>query len=99
MEELNRQRGPATPKGRSSTAAGLALAAAAVVVGTVVGSWASFSFWETVPLVPCVIGAGVLAAAAAFRRRGRAIAVVVGLTVSAVTFVAALMMTLARWEG
>jgi hypothetical protein len=50
--------------------------------------------------VPCLVGAGVLAAIAVYLGTRRwLIAIAVGLLVSAATFVAALLVTLARWEG
>jgi hypothetical protein len=78
----------------------LALASVAVFVGGLIGAWATFDFWETIPLVPCMIGAGFLAALALYARRGGFLGpLAVGLAVAAATFVATLFVTLARWEG
>jgi hypothetical protein len=81
-------------------AAPFALASVAVLVGSVIGAWATFDFWETIPLVPCVLGAGTLAALALYARRGGFLApLALGVAVAAATFVATLFVTLARWEG
>ena len=78
----------------------LALASVAVFVGSLIWAWATFDFWETIPLVPCVLGAGTLAALALYARRGGFLAPLgVGLAVAAATFVATAFVTLARWEG
>jgi hypothetical protein len=77
-----------------------ALASAAVLVGSVIGAWATFDFWETIPLVPCVLGAGTFAVLALYARHGGFLApVALGVAVAAATFVATLFVTLARWEG
>jgi hypothetical protein len=78
----------------------LAVASVAVFVGSVIGAWATFDFWETVPLVPCVLGAGVLAGLSLYARRRRFLgSVLLALAVAIATFVATLFVTLARWEG
>ena len=78
----------------------LALASVAVFAGSLIWAWATFDFWETVPLVPCVIGAGLLAALALYARRGGLLGpLAVGLAVGVATFVATAFVTLARWEG
>jgi hypothetical protein len=84
----------------------LALASICVVVGSVVWAWATFDFWETVPLVPCAGASGLLAAGAVYsgwtgvglwRRAG--LAVFVGVAVALATFIGTGLMTLYRWEG
>ena len=76
------------------------LASVGVVVGSLVWAWATFDFWESVPLLPCVAVAGGLAAIAVYAaRRTVAAAVAVGVLVSAATFIGTLLITLARWEG
>jgi uncharacterized protein YqgC (DUF456 family) len=78
----------------------LAIASVAVLVGSLIGAWRTADFWETIPLVPCVVGAGTLAAAALYaRRRQTAEAVVIGLGVAFVTLVGTLLIALGRWEG
>ena len=78
----------------------LALASVAVFVAGVIGAWATFDFWETIPLVPCVVSAGLLAALVLYARRGGFLGpLALGLAVAAATFVATLFVTLARWEG
>lgn len=70
-----------------------------MVVGSVIGAWATFDFWETIPLIPCVLGAGILAALALYARRGGWVGpLVLGLAVTFVTFVATAFVTLVRWE-
>jgi uncharacterized protein YqgC (DUF456 family) len=83
------------------TASGLlALASVAVFVGSLIGAWATFDFWETIPLVPCVLGAGILAALALYVRRRRLLgALMLGLAAAFVTLVGTLFVTLSRWEG
>lgn len=76
------------------------MASIAVFVGSLFWAWATFDFWETVPLIPCVLGAGILAALALYlRRRRRLPALMLGIGVTLVTFVATLLVTLSRWEG
>ncbi len=78
----------------------LALASVAVFAGSLIWAWATFDFWETVPLIPCVIGAGFFAALALYARRGGLLRpLAVGLAVGVATFVATAFVTLARWEG
>jgi hypothetical protein len=86
--------------GARAAAAVLALASAGVAIGSVAWAWATFDFWETVPLIPCVLAAGSLAGLAVYaaaRRLG--VAVAIGALVSAATFIGTLVVTLARWEG
>jgi Na+-transporting NADH:ubiquinone oxidoreductase subunit NqrD len=76
------------------------MASVAVFFGSLIGAWATFDFWETIPLVPCVLGAGILAALALYVRRRRLLgALLLGLAVTLITFVGTLFITLARWEG
>jgi hypothetical protein len=85
---------------RITASALLAVASVAVFVGSLVGAWATFDFWETIPLVPCVLGAGILAALALYARRRRFLGpLVLGLAVAFVTFLSTLFITIARWEG
>ena len=72
----------------------------ACFAASVAGAWATFDFWETVPLVPAVIGTGCLAGLAVYLfRAGRLAALVVFAAVAAATFVSTLLVTIARWEG
>jgi hypothetical protein len=76
------------------------MASVAVFFGSLIGAWATFDFWETIPLVPCVLGAGILAALALYVPRRRLLgALLLGLAVTLITFVGTLFITLARWEG
>jgi hypothetical protein len=76
------------------------MAAVAVFFGSLIGAWATFDFWETIPLVPCILGTGFLAAAALYLRRRRLLgALILGLAVTSMTFVGTLFITLSRWEG
>jgi hypothetical protein len=76
------------------------MASVAVVFGSLIGAWLTFDFWETIPMVPCVLGAGILAALALYVRSRRLLgALMLGLAVTGVTFVATLFVTIARWEG
>jgi hypothetical protein len=78
----------------------LALASVGVLIGSLIGAWVTFDFWETIPLVPCVLGAGSLAGLSLYARRRRFFgSVALGLAVAVATFVATLLITLARWEG
>jgi peptidoglycan/LPS O-acetylase OafA/YrhL len=78
----------------------LGIASVAVFVGSVLWAWATFDFWETIPLVPCVLGAGVLAAFALYVPRRRPLrALGIGLAVTIMTFLATAFVTLSRWEG
>ena len=82
------------------TSALLALAALIVFGGSLIGAWATFDFWETVPLVPCVLGTGLLAGLSVYaERRGFLGPVVLGLAVPAATFLATFVITLARWAS
>ncbi len=71
-----------------------------------VWGWATFDFWDPVPLFPCVGGSGLLAALAAYegwkeagawRRVG--LAAFVGVAVAVATLIGTGLITLARWEG
>ena len=76
------------------------MACVAVFVGSLIGAWATFDFWDTVPLIPCVLGAGILAGLSLYARRRRFLgSVALGLAVAVATFVATAFITLARWEG
>jgi hypothetical protein len=80
--------------------AALGAASAGVFIGSLAWAWATFDFWESVPLVPCVVLSGVLAALAVYgasKRLGAALTL--GLFVSALTFMGTLIVTLTRWEG
>jgi hypothetical protein len=69
-----------------------------VLVGSLIGAWATSAFWETVPLVPCVLGAGVLAGAAFYvRRRRLLLSLGIGLAISLVTFLGTAFITGGRW--
>lgn len=71
-----------------------------MVVGSLGWAWATFDFWETVPLIPCVALAGVLAALTVYAaRKGVGLAVAAGVLVSTATFIGTALITLARWEG
>jgi hypothetical protein len=85
---------------RPVTSVLLAVASGAVVVGSLIGAWRTVDFWETIPMVPCVVGAGLLAAFAVYVGFRRPVAaVLLGLVVSLATFVGTALITLARWEG
>jgi MFS superfamily sulfate permease-like transporter len=76
----------------------LAIASLLVAVGSLVGSWATPDWWETIPMVPFVIAAGVLAAGAVYLRVGRLITTLsVGLVVGVVTLVATGAVGCSRW--
>jgi hypothetical protein len=78
----------------------LALASGLVIISTAVGAWVTFDFWETIPLVPCVVSAALLAALAAYLpRRSTVVGFAVGFAVGSATFLVALVITLGRWEG
>jgi hypothetical protein len=76
------------------------MASGVVFFGSLVWAWATFDFWETIPLVPCVLSAGILAALAIYVRRRRPFgALLLGLAVAILTFIGTLFVTGARWEG
>jgi hypothetical protein len=76
------------------------MASVAVFFGSLIGAWATFDFWETIPLIPCVLGAGVLAALALYVRRRRVLgALMLGFAVTLMTFIGTFFITLSRWEG
>jgi hypothetical protein len=78
----------------------LGFASAVVTIGSLVWAWATFDFWESVPLIPCVGTAGGLAGLAVYAARKNAVpAILVGLSVAAATFIGTALITLARWEG
>jgi hypothetical protein len=78
----------------------LGLASAGVIIGSLAWAWATFDFWESVPLLPCVATAGGLAALAVYSaRKSAAAAILVGLSVAGATFIGTALVTLARWEG
>ncbi|HEX6701921.1 MAG TPA: hypothetical protein VF101_14435 [Gaiellaceae bacterium] len=72
----------------------------AVFAGSLVGAWSTFDFWGTVPMVPCVLAAGVLAGLALYVRRGGSLGpMLLALGVALITFFGTLAVTLGRWEG
>ena len=78
----------------------LGAASAAILALSVVWAWRTFDFWETVPMVPCLLAAGVLACLAIYTGSRRPLlALFVGVLTIAGGFVATLLVTLARWEG
>ena len=84
---------------RVAASALLAVASVAVFVGSLIAAWATFDFWEPVPLSACVLGAGILAALALYVRRRRFLGpLMLGLAVASVTFLGTLFITVARWE-
>jgi hypothetical protein len=85
---------------RLTAAFALGLASVGVIVGSLAWAWATFDFWETVPLVPCVGAAGGLAALAVYAAGTHgAVAILVGLAVSGATFIGTALVTIMRWEG
>jgi hypothetical protein len=75
------------------------MASVAVFFGSLIGAWATFDFWERIPLIPCVLGAGVLAGLALYVQRRRLLgALMLGFVVMFMTFIGTLFITLARWE-
>jgi len=83
------------------TASGLlAIASVAVFVGSLIGAWATFDFWETIPLLPCVFGAGILAALALYVSRRRLMgALILGFVMTLMTFIGTYFITGARWAS
>jgi hypothetical protein len=76
----------------------LAIASFLVAIGSFVGSWATPDWWETIPMVPFTVAAGVLAAGAVYARiRRLAPALSVGLLVGLVTFIATGAVGCSRW--
>ena len=83
--------------GRALTSVLLALASVAALIGSMTWAWATFDFWETVPLIPCVVGTGILAALAVYTWRGRvAAALATGIAMAAITYCGTFLMTV-RW--
>jgi hypothetical protein len=69
----------------------------ATLIGSCAWAWATFDFWETVPLIPCVALAGILGALAVYTWRGQvANALATGIVMAALTWVGTFFMTL-RW--
>jgi len=85
---------------RVTTSGALAVASVAAFVGSLIGAWATPDFWEGIPLVPCVFGTALLAAAAFYTHRKSLVgAVAIGVAVTIITFVATLGMTSSRWAS
>lgn len=78
----------------------LAVASVASFIGSLIGAWATPDFWEGIPLVPCVLGTALLAAAAFYTHRKSLVgALAIGVAVTIITFMAALGMTSSRWAS
>jgi len=76
----------------------LAIASLLVAVASLVGSWATPDWWETIPVVPFAVAAGVLAAGAVYMRVSRLVTTLsVGLLVGLVTFIATGLVGCSRW--
>ena len=85
---------------RGRAAAACAIASAAIFVASVLSAWATFDFWEALPLTASVVGVGLFAGVAAYLPRHQAaFATIVGVLASAATFVTTLFITLARWSA
>jgi hypothetical protein len=85
---------------RVTASALLAMASGVVFVLSIAWAWATFDFWETIPLVPCMLSAGILAGLALYVPRRRPFgALLLGFVVAIMTFTATLLVTLSRWEG
>jgi hypothetical protein len=69
-----------------------------VIAGASASAYATSGFWEGVYVLPCVIAAGLLAAAATYiAGRGIAFALLLALATGIATFIVALAITSARW--
>ena len=63
-------------------------------------AWATFSYWETVPLLSTITTTGVLAALSVRAGRHRLVSAVgVGVVVALMNFIAVFAITGMRWEG
>ena len=84
---------------RTATAITLAVGSAAVVISATIWSWSTADFWETIPMLPCIAAAGILAGLAFYAWRSRFIpAVAVTAGVSSATFFVTLYAQL-RWTS
>jgi hypothetical protein len=76
----------------------LAIASALVALTSIVGGHATPDWWETIPLIPFTVGAGVLAAAAVYvRAENLLVALPVGVALSAVTYFATFITSCSQW--
>jgi uncharacterized protein YqgC (DUF456 family) len=83
---------------RVNVSGALAAASVAVFVGCVIGVWATPDFWETIPALPCIVGAALLAASAFYAHRKSLVgALAIGVAVTIITFVATLAVGSSRW--
>ena len=85
---------------RVTTSGALAAASIAVFVGSLIGAWATPDFWKTIPALPCILGAALLAAFAFYTRRKSLVgALALGVAVAIITFVATLGVRSSRWAS
>jgi hypothetical protein len=76
-----------------------ALAAGAVLGCTYIWAWMDEDFWKPLPLYPCVVAAGLLAALALYAHSKRLLrAAALAAVISMVSLAGAAMITLGRWE-
>jgi hypothetical protein len=85
---------------RVNVSGALAAASVAVFVGSLIGAWATPDFWETIPALPCILGAAVLAALAFYAHHKSPVgALALGVAVAIITFVATLGVGSSRWAS
>ena len=85
---------------RTAAALALALVALGVVLGSAAGAYATFDFWESVPILGSLSVAAAASAGAIYAASRRVLpALLVALVVAAGHFVLLLAVTLSRWEG
>jgi hypothetical protein len=83
---------------RAFTSVALAAVAVAIFIGSLVWAWATFDFWEIIPLFSCVLGSALFAASATYvSRRKLFAAVAVGFAFAIITFIVTFAVTSARW--
>lgn len=77
----------------------LIVSAAAVAAESIVWAWTTFSYWETGPLLPTVLGTGVLALVGSYVEWKRWwFAITLGLASTLGLFVAVAAVTGLRWS-
>jgi hypothetical protein len=85
---------------RATTSVALVAITLAIFIASVVWAWATPDFWESAPLIPCVLSAAFFGACATYAlRRGLPAAIVMGLVIAVITFITTLSVTSARWAS
>ena len=83
---------------RANTSGALVAITVGIFSASVIWAWVTPDFWESVPLVPCVLSAAFFSACAAYSLRRKLLpAAATALATAVIMFVVTLSVSSARW--